>query len=248
MPRYAGVLFDLFGTLVHFDERRLPEMEIDGRRVRTTLGTLAPLCAELVPGVAPAALWAALRAVTAEIIGARATDHAEVPSRERFRRALARVGCDGARGAEGALLLSRAHMRMIADVTWLPPAHADVVAAARREHRLAVVSNFDDTATAYEILARLGLLAHLDTVVVSEAVGVRKPHPALVRVALHALGLEAKDCLFVGDTYVEDVLGAHAAGIEVAWIDRDGGGHASDGPRPHYVLGALPELSAVLCA
>lgn len=248
MPRYAGILFDLFGTLVHFDEHRLPEMEIDGRRVRTTLGALAPLCAELVPDVPPQAVWAALRAVTMEIVGARATDHTEVPSRERFRRALARVGCDGARGAEAALLLSRAHMRMIADVTLLPPAHAEVVAAARREHRLAVVSNFDDTATAYEILARLGLLAHLDTVVVSEAVGVRKPHPALVRVALHALGLDAKACLFVGDTYAEDVLGAHAAGIEVAWIDRERGGDDGTGPRPHFVLRALPELSAVLGA
>src|SRR5213076_381686 len=95
---YRGVLFDLFGTLVAFDAGRLPELEVEGVRHRTTVGGLAPALAEWVPGVSLAAFARALLAVSDELARARAVDHIERPSRERFRRALARVGC-----APGAL-------------------------------------------------------------------------------------------------------------------------------------------------
>src|SRR5207247_647392 len=90
---YRGVLFDLFGTLVAFDAGRLPELEVEGVRHRTTVGGLAPALAEWVPGVSLAAFARALLAVSDELARARAVDHLELPSRERFRRALARAGC-----------------------------------------------------------------------------------------------------------------------------------------------------------
>jgi hypothetical protein len=39
------VLFDLFSTLILFDRDRLPEMEIGGRRMRTTVANLGSLLA-----------------------------------------------------------------------------------------------------------------------------------------------------------------------------------------------------------
>src|SRR5207247_418320 len=90
---YRGVLFDLFGTLVAFDAGRLPELEVEGVRHRTTVGGLAPALAEWVPGVSLAAFARALLAVSDELARARAVDHIELPSRERLRRALARGGC-----------------------------------------------------------------------------------------------------------------------------------------------------------
>jgi HAD superfamily hydrolase (TIGR01509 family) len=246
VPAYGGVLFDLFGTLVLVDESRLSTLTIDGRPVRTTLGALVPLVRELIPEVEPAALWQALRTVSAEMAEHREDTHVEHPSRERFRRALARLGVHGAHGAEVAVALSRAHMRGIADATVFPPSHAAVLAAARRDGPVAVVSNFDDTATAYEILRRHDILSHLATVVVSEAVGVRKPHPAIVREALRCVGVPASDALFVGDTLDEDVAAAQAAGVDAAWIDRHGRGIPAGMPTPRYVLHTLPELLAVL--
>jgi len=35
---YAAVLFDLFDTLVRFDRERMPEIQLNGRRVRSTAG------------------------------------------------------------------------------------------------------------------------------------------------------------------------------------------------------------------
>ena len=245
MP-YRGLLLDLFGTLVHFDARRLPTMDVAGERVRTTVAALGALLEEWVPGVGPEVFWRVLVAVSEEMARARTEKLIELPSRERFRRALERVGCADGWQAEAAVTLSRAHMATIVAATVLPPAHAPLLAALRGSHRLGVVSNFDDTGAAYDILARHGVLPFLDTVVVSEALGLRKPHPALVRTGLRGLGLPPHDVLFVGDTFADDVAGAAAAGTDVAWIDAAGTGVPDGAPPPRYVLRTLSDLRRIL--
>src|SRR5437870_9095020 len=243
---YRGVLFDLFGTLVAFDAGRLPELEVEGVRHRTTVGGLAPALAAWVPGVSLADFARALRAVSDELARARAVDHVELPSRERFRRALGRVGCADDVLAEAAVDLSRAHMALVAAATVLPPAHAELLAALAPRYRLGVVTNFDDTATAYEILVRHGIAPWLDTVVISEALGLRKPHPAMARAGLRGLGLGAEETRLVGDTWGEDVASARAAGLDAAWIDAHGHGVPAGAAPPRYLLRALPELAALL--
>jgi HAD superfamily hydrolase (TIGR01549 family) len=137
-------------------------------------------------------------------------------------------------------------MAAIADATIFPAEHAALLAALRPRYRIGVVSNFDDTATAYEILVRHGILPQIDTVVVSEALGLRKPHPALVRVGLDAIGVAANEALFVGDTFGEDVAGAHAAGVDAAWIDARGEGAPAAARPAEYTIRTLPELAAIL--
>ncbi len=247
MPRpYRGVLFDLFGTLIVFDRERLPEMEIGERRVRTTVANLGSLLARWAPGVTREAFLESIVSVSDEMARARRDALVELPSRERFRRALERLGCEDGVRDEAAVHLSRAHMGAIADATVFPTAHAELLAALRPRYRIGVVSNFDDTATAYEILVRHGILAQVDTVVVSEALGLRKPHPALVRVGLDAIGVAADEALFVGDTFAEDVAGAHAAGVDAAWIDARGERLPATARPPEYTVRALPELAAIL--
>lgn len=244
---YQGVFFDLFGTLVTFDQERLPALVVDGRPVRTTLGALAPLVAEWLGDVSLEALLAALQTVTREMRGAHRSDHVEQPSRERFRRALVHLGCEGRRAVEAAVHLSREHMRQIARATCLPDAHREVLARVRARYgAVALVSNFDDTATAYEILHRHGIRASFDSVVVSEHVGLRKPHPALLRLALEETGVDAGAALFVGDTLDEDVEAAAAAGVDAAWIDHAGAGVGERPQRPRYVLRMLADVCAVL--
>ena len=246
MSGYRGVLFDLFGTLITFSYTRLPEFEIHGQRMRSSAALLGPELAHWLPGTSLAEFFTTLVQVSDELARRRAYDHIEVPSRERFRLALERLGCDERAQPEAAIALSRAHMRVIAQVTEFPPEHRALLAALYGRYRLGLVSNFDDTATVYEILQRHDILRHLDTVVVSEALALRKPHPAVVRIALAGLGLAAKEVLFVGDTFAEDVRGAQAAGVDVAWIDARRQGTPADSPPPHYTIGALPELRAIL--
>lgn len=245
---YRGVLFDLFGTLIGVDPERLPVLRVGDAHVRTTVGGLGDLLAEWVPGVTLEDFARALLAVSHEMAEGRATAHVELPSRERFRRALERVACPTATLGEAAVALSRAHMRMIVAATVFPPAHAALLAAARDRHRTGVVTNFDDTGAAYDILARHGILAALDTVVVSEALGLRKPHPAVVRTGVRGLGLAPDEVLFVGDTFAEDVAGAHAAGVAAAWLDPDARGIPTGAAPPRHVVRSLPDLEPILVA
>jgi FMN phosphatase YigB (HAD superfamily) len=246
MPRYAGVLLDLFGTLVLAEPERLPVLRIGATSVRTTIGALGPLLAAYAPGVSGEAFWHALAGVSEEMNQRRLREHVEEPSRERFRRALARVGCDAEACREGGAALARAHHRALADVIVLPPAHLALLDELRARHRVAVVSNFDDTNAVFEILHRHGVLGRVDTVVVSESLGLRKPHPLMVESALRSLDVAPDAALMVGDTFAEDVEAAHAAGVDAAWLAREAQGIPPGATPPRFVLGSLPELAQVL--
>jgi FMN phosphatase YigB (HAD superfamily) len=170
----------------------------------------------------------------------------ELPSRERFRRALERVGCEDEARDEAAVHSSRAHMTTIADATVFPAEHAALLTALRARYRIAVVSNFDDTATAYEILIRHGILAQVDTVVVSEAVGLAQAASGARARRSGCARPCAHEALFVGDTFAEDV----ARHTRPAWT-WPGSTCAREGRRrragpPSLRFGALPELSAIL--
>jgi HAD superfamily hydrolase (TIGR01549 family) len=221
-------------------------MLVGGTRIRTTAAALGPALRQWAPGTTEERFFEVLVSVSEELARARAWDHIELPSRERFRRALERVGCEEEQLAEAAVHLSRAHMRLIADATTVPAGHHALLEELRPRYRLGLVSNFDDTATAYDILLRHGLADYLDTIVVSEALGLRKPHPALIRAGLSGLGLGAEEVLFVGDTLTEDIAGARAAGVAAAWIDAKGRGVPDGGPAPRYVLRSLLDLRDVL--
>ena len=82
------------------------------------------------------------------------------------------------------------------------------------------------------------LTLYLDFVVASAAVGSAKPHPDIFRYALARAGLTADDVIYVGDSYVADVLGARTVGIAPVLLDREGKAPAVDCP----VVRSLLEL------
>jgi FMN phosphatase YigB (HAD superfamily) len=244
--RYRAVLFDLFGTLIRFDATALPEVVVDGRPVRTTLGAWRHVLERTLPAVGVEAFARAIVDASIDLDRERLERHVEFPSRERFRRALARLGVEGPEAAETAALFSRAHMRAIADATRFPPEHARVLDLAARRGPVAVITNFDDASTAYGILARHGILERVQAVVVSEAVGLRKPHPALVRLALSEIGASPDSAVMIGDHALEDVGAAVGAGVDAVWIDARGAGAAAGSPLPRHVVRALPDVIPLL--
>jgi putative hydrolase of the HAD superfamily len=93
--------------------------------------------------------------------------------------------------------------------------------ARARGQRVIVVSNWD--VSLEEVLSRVGLAAHLNAVVTSASVGVRKPAVAIFERALALAGARAHEAVHVGDSVEDDVAGAQAAGIEPVLVRRDGG-------------------------
>lgn len=244
--KYDTLLFDLFGTVVHF-ATTVPTVAAGGERRRSTLGWLEGAVAQELPDVGFPDFLAAVLAVTREIMAGRAPEFVEVSSPERFRRALVRLGVDAVQAAGLAAKLSAVHMRHLASQTVLPDGHRELLASLQRRYRMGIVSNFDHGPTAVAILREHGVADAFGTITVSDGFGRRKPHPSIFVHAMESLGAVPGRTLFIGDSLEDDVAGAHAAGLPVVWIRGDEPGDPDPAlPRPDFVVNRLPDIEALL--
>jgi putative hydrolase of the HAD superfamily len=233
---YRVILFDMFGTVVRF-------VPPSGAGFQAFEWLRAPLTA-VRPAIAFDDFRVALLEVSAAIRAAREPEHHEVPSRERFRRALARFDVAGPSLADSAEALSRAHMAHLAAQTEMPRAHPELLAQLAARYRLGLISNFDHAPTARAILARYDVHHCFDVTLISDDFGRRKPHPAIFHAALRHFGAAPAEALYVGDSATDDVVGAQAAGVDVAWLN--GYEDEPPDPPPTHTLRALTELRKVL--
>jgi putative hydrolase of the HAD superfamily len=84
-------------------------------------------------------------------------------------------------------------------------------------YRLGVVSNADGRMPA--LLDQVGLADRFEFVIDSHVVGVTKPDPRIFTMAVERLGLPAAACMYVGDLYAVDVVGARGAGLRPVLLD-----------------------------
>ncbi|MFG2425229.1 HAD family hydrolase [Streptomyces sp. NPDC048448] len=87
-------------------------------------------------------------------------------------------------------------------------------------YRLGVVTN-GDRATQHAKLGHAGLDGAFETVVCALDTGARKPDPAPFLHACSDLSVAPEQCLYVGDSWANDVVGAHGAGMHPVWICPD---------------------------
>lgn len=115
----------------------------------------------------------------------------------------------------------------------------------RRGYRQGVISDWGPDLV--PLLHALDLTRRLDFVIASAVTGYAKPSPEIFAHAIARAQLPAEQCLYVGDTYIQDVLGARGAGLHVALIDRQGTAPRVDCPVLSS-LGAVFDLIGTLSA
>jgi putative hydrolase of the HAD superfamily len=244
---YTAIFFDLFDTLVHFQRERLPEVEINGKKVRSTAGHLHAVLAAHVPDVTLERTYAALLASWQEAERLRAIDHREVSALERFGEFFRRLGLDPTSLPPGLdVALIDAHRRELAKAARFPDHYGPLLLRLAQRHRLAVVSNFDYTPTALAILDTAGVRDLFAAIVVSDEVGWRKPRADIFREAIRRTGVEPRRTLFVGDRADIDVAGAHGVGMDAAWINPERGPLPAGLEAPRYEIRDLAELEAIV--
>ena len=246
MP-YSAILFDLFDTLVRFDRERMPEIQINGKTVRSSAGMLHAILKTQAPQIDLERCYEALGESWREAERLRAIDHREVPAAARFAHFFRRLGLDEAALPAGfGRTLIDAHRGALGRAAEFPAHHGPLLRRLAERYRLAVVSNFDYTPTALDILERAGVVKLFDTIVVSDEVGWRKPRRDIFDAALGRLGVRADESLFVGDRADMDVVGAQRIGMDAAWINRDGEPLPSGIAAPTYEIRDLGELASIL--
>jgi putative hydrolase of the HAD superfamily len=102
--------------------------------------------------------------------------------------------------------------------SWLDPAAPEVFAALKKlGYRLGVISNSDGSIAGS--MKKFGLVKFFDCILDSHVVGVEKPDPRIFEIALAQLNLPAEKCVYVGDNYDRDVIGARSVRMTTILLD-----------------------------
>lgn len=110
---------------------------------------------------------------------------------------------------------------------------------------LCLVSNFYGNLNA--VLRDYGLDRYFRDVVESAAVGIRKPDPAIYRLALERMGVSPDEVIVVGDSFSKDIVPARSLGCHTVWLKGEEWSPAAhDESLPDAVIGHLPELLGIV--
>jgi len=100
----------------------------------------------------------------------------------------------------------------------LRPCAIQLLTRASEQRKMGLISNFTYAPVIYAALRRLGINRFFDAVLVSEAVGWRKPHAKIFEEALRKLDARPDETVCVGDSPLEDIKGAKALAMKTVFV------------------------------
>jgi putative hydrolase of the HAD superfamily len=112
----------------------------------------------------------------------------------------------------------RKHNDLPIDVVVRPEALRAIADAKRAGIRLAIVTNELEAISGRLWVEGNPVIGLFDALIDASRTGIRKPDPRAYRLALHELGLDAADAVFVDDQ-IRNVDGARQAGIRALHLD-----------------------------
>jgi putative hydrolase of the HAD superfamily/5'-nucleotidase len=143
--------------------------------------------------------------------------------------------------------LNSAYMGAMAEICTPIDGAVSLLGALRGQARLGIITNgFTELQQAR--LERTALRHHFDVLVISEQVGIAKPHRDIFDHALALMGNPARESvLMVGDNPDSDIVGGINAELDTCWVNVDGRA-LPELVRPTYQVKSLAELERLLLA
>jgi HAD superfamily hydrolase (TIGR01509 family) len=171
---------------------------------------------------------------------------ADVPLQQLEREHEALLQADYGRVLDGALSFAEGRIlraRGLLELHGLEPEEEEVVRAARAygeayDRARRPVPGVFELLTRLRPMAALGIVTNgvaeqqleklrvcglqgaFDAVIVSEAVGIRKPDIRIFRIALDTLGASTGSTTFIGDSWTVDIRPARSLGMRAIWLNR----------------------------
>jgi len=208
-PALAAVWFDLDNTL--YDHRRAVRAAFADLYRRYDLGRGGLSLEEVLRKFfhINQRLW--FKLATAEMDGTTLRA-------ERFRLLWEELGVPS---GPDAAALGQDYLNTYLTFNYPAEGAEETLAALRRRFPLGLLTNgFTDVQRPK--IQRLGWDKYFTWVVVAEELGVYKPDVAIFARVAEAAGLPPETILYVGDSPVEDIIPARAAGLLTCWLRREG--------------------------
>lgn len=226
--RYRWLLFDADGTLFDYDRAEAEALE----RTLTEVGFELEADTRAIYHRINGALWRELEAGTVDPMTLRY---------RRFELLFARLGIPLA----AAKKASESYLVELAACAELLPEAEDVVRELARSTRMAIVTNglADVQRPRFERSPIVDLFA---TLTISDELGIAKPDPRILDIALEALGSPPKEeVLMIGDSLTSDIQGGVNAGVDTCWY-APSGDRPPASPAPTWVIRSLGELPGIV--
>lgn len=141
--------------------------------------------------------------------------------------------------------LNNAFMKAMAEICTPIDGAINLLNTLKNKVSLGIITNgFTELQKAR--VERMGLQDHFDVLVISEQVGIPKPHPGIFEHALNMMGNPAREkVLMVGDNPDSDIIGGINVGIDTCWLNRNNKPTPA-GITPSYQVASLRELENLL--
>jgi putative hydrolase of the HAD superfamily len=115
-----------------------------------------------------------------------------------------------------------------------------------KKYKVGVVSNGAPDVQ-YRKLDTIDLRDVFSCIVLSEEIGsIRKPDPRIFQLALSSLNVQPAECLYVGNSFDNDVVGAKGAGMQVCWLNRKRLIPQNESVKADYIISQMRELTGIL--
>lgn len=111
------------------------------------------------------------------------------------------------------------------------------------KYKIHILSN-GFTEMQYKKIDSAGLSSYFDKVILSDKVGINKPHPDIFMFALNEVGKHREEVIMIGDNVVNDIQGAYNCDIDQIWFNPE---NISPGDiKPTYIVKKLDEIKDIL--
>ncbi|MFA6060553.1 MAG: pyrimidine 5'-nucleotidase [Taibaiella sp.] len=223
MKKYDWILFDADGTLFHFDDFKGLQKMFESYAVKFTEEDYKEYQVINKP------LW--VRYQKNEIT-------AQELQQMRFK-------VWGEKLNVAPKVLNSAFLSAMADTCGPLDGALDLVTALHGKFKLGIITN-GFTELQQIRLERTGFDKYFEILVVSEEVGVAKPHQGIFDHAFSRMGNPSRDkVLMVGDNLDSDIVGGLNAGLDTCWFNGDNKPD-SEHIKPHFKVSSHKEIEQLI--
>ena len=159
----------------------------------------------------------------------------------RFRIFLNMLGIEEEFAEEMALKYIESYSQIKAEVHEAKT----ILETLAKNYNLGIVSNGLADAQNQK-LESIGVKNLFDCVIISDEAGIQKPDPQIFWMANKQMDLQPGECLYTGNSYNIDILGAMSAGMKACWFNPDGKPPIEKSEKPDFEIKTLREILDIL--